>query len=462
MKKVLVINPPNMPFTRQSLLIEPIDVLSVATFIQSLGNKVKVIDMDVKMMKPKDIQNHILEFAPSIIVIIFDYHIPLHTTESIPGINEISGIAQDNGIKVIMGGKTSNCYPKEFLQNSADIVIHGEMEPALSELFLPEEWSQESLSKILGISYKIGKRIYSTEKRIEKIDLDSLPMPDRSLIDLADYIEVRTILSSRGCFGRCKFCATPLFWGNFRARSAKNVADEIEYLIKTYSARKILFLDDNATASKTRMHDISLEIIKRKIKCRFGCLGTISTFDIDTMKIMKKAGFEWIHYGAESGSIKALTCQNKGISPEDIKRVIKQTKKIGLRVRASFILDLPEIDEKGMRDTIKLILDSKPDEIRAHFLAIRVGTEYHRTSVHKTIPSQYIHNNKSTNNLSLMPKESILSYVDELSQKLVKKGYLLINNISEWDDIKKLKQKNPDLKFISFCPARYGLGWGDS
>ena len=462
MKKVLVINPPNMPFTRQSLLIEPIDVLSVATFIQSLGNKVKVIDMDVKQMKPKGICDYMFGFAPDIVVIIFDYHIPLHTTESIPGINEISEIAQDNGIKVILGGKTSNCYPKLFLQNGVDIVIHGEMEPALSELFLPEEWSQEALSKIQGISYKISKKIYSTEKRIEKIDLDSLPIPDRGLIDLADYIEVRTILSSRGCFGRCKFCATPSFWGNFRARSAKNVADEIEDLVKRYSAKKILFLDDNATASKTRMRDISIEIIKRKIKCSFGCLGTISTFDIDTMRIMKKAGFEWIHYGAESGSRKALRCQNKGISPRDINRVIKETKKIGLRVRASFILDLPEIDEKGMKDTIKLILDSEPDEIRAHFLAIRVGTEYHRTLVQDIIPSQYIHNNESTNHLCMMPKELMQNYVDCLSQKLVKKGYLLIDSITEWDDVKKLKRKNPGLKFISFCPARYGLGWGDS
>ena len=54
------------------------------------------------------------------------------------------------------------------------------------------------------------------------------------------------------------------------------------------------------------------------------------------------------------------------------------------------------------------------------------------------------------------------NYVDCLSQKLVKKGYLLIDSITEWDDVKKLKRKNPGLKFISFCPARYGLGWGDS
>lgn len=462
MKKVLVINPPNAPFTRQSLLIEPIDVLGVATFIQSLGNRVNVLDMDVKQIKPGDIQDYIADFAPDIMVIIFDYHIPLHTTESIKGINEISGIAQSNGVKVIIGGKTSSCYPESFLQNDVDIVIHGEMEPALSDLFQSGAWSGVFLSKILGISYEIDGEIYSTEKRIEKIDLDSLPIPDRSLIDMDDYIEVRTILSSRGCFGRCKFCATPSFWGNFRGRSAKNVVDEIEYLVKRYSAKKILFLDDNATASKIRMQEISLEIIRRKIKCSLGCLGTISTFDFDTMKMMKKAGFEWIHYGAESGCIKALRRQNKGISPQDIRRVIRETKKIGFRVRASFILDLPEIDEQGMKDTISLILDSEPDEIRAHFLAIRVGTEYHRNSANAAIPSQYIHNDKSTNHLCMMPKELMQNYVDCLSQKLARLGYLSIDDIKEWDDVERLKQNNPELKFISFCPARYGLGWGVS
>ena len=78
------------------------------------------------------------------------------------------------------------------------------------------------------------------------------------------------------------------------------------------------------------------------------------------------------------------------------------------------------------------------------------------------IPSQYIHNNESTNHLCMMSKELMQNYVDCLSQKLVKRGYLLVDSITEWDDVKKLKQKNSGLKFISFCPARYGLEWGDS
>ncbi|MBT5022417.1 hypothetical protein HON01_06330, partial [Candidatus Woesearchaeota archaeon] len=47
---ILVINPPNKPFTERSLLIEPIDVLGIASYLQQIKNKVKVVDMDVKKM----------------------------------------------------------------------------------------------------------------------------------------------------------------------------------------------------------------------------------------------------------------------------------------------------------------------------------------------------------------------------------------------------------------------------
>lgn len=48
MKKILLINPPNKPYTEKNLLIEPIDVLTIATYIQQEGYQVKVIDMDAK------------------------------------------------------------------------------------------------------------------------------------------------------------------------------------------------------------------------------------------------------------------------------------------------------------------------------------------------------------------------------------------------------------------------------
>ena len=47
---VLVVNPPNKPFTNTSILAEPLDVLQIATIIKEKHDNVHVIDMDVNRM----------------------------------------------------------------------------------------------------------------------------------------------------------------------------------------------------------------------------------------------------------------------------------------------------------------------------------------------------------------------------------------------------------------------------
>ncbi len=81
---ILLINPPNVPFSEPKLLIEPIDILSLGTYLQKLHHNVKFLDMDVKKLDCEDLGNYIeKEFNPDIVIISYDYHIPLHTRKSI-------------------------------------------------------------------------------------------------------------------------------------------------------------------------------------------------------------------------------------------------------------------------------------------------------------------------------------------------------------------------------------------
>ena len=77
---ILVVNPPNKPFTNKSILAEPLDVLQIATIIKNNFGNVKVLDMDVKRMN-----NNINEYLEdkNIIVFVYDYQLPLHTSETI-------------------------------------------------------------------------------------------------------------------------------------------------------------------------------------------------------------------------------------------------------------------------------------------------------------------------------------------------------------------------------------------
>jgi anaerobic magnesium-protoporphyrin IX monomethyl ester cyclase len=314
---------------------------------------------------------------------------------------------------------------------------------------------------VKGISYDHQGTINTTENRTLKIDLDTLKT-ERDFVELSDYIDVRTMLTSRGCVGRCSFCPTTDYWGIWRAKSAGNVVDEIGQLVEQHDAKKILFLDDNATASKERMKSISKEIIDRGIDTRLGCLGTIQAYDKETIEEMHKAGFRWIHYGAESGNDDVLHANGKNITSGQIRKAIVETRDAGLRVRASWIFDLPGTDERALQDTIGLILDTEPEEIRAHFLALRAGTElYSRRFRGEEVPSQYIHGNRPSEDLnsSRHDHNNINDAISTLTSELKNKGYLIINNVSAWRDIDRLRAEDPKLRFISFCPSRYGLDW---
>jgi len=450
MKKILIINPPNQPFSEKSLLIEPIDLLSVATYISSLGYEVKTVDMDVKRIKPEGIEFILSNFNPEFTIIPFDYHVPLHRSESIPGINKIAQLAKQKGSTTIISGKTPKHYPLIFLKNGFDIVINGPMEFILEELIISGK-KLKSLSEIKGISYLNNEKLVKNPD-INNCNFDMMPIPNRRLVDIDDYIDVRAIWSSRGCNWMCNFCATSDFWGSWNARNSVKVADEIEMLVKDYKARKIIFLDDDATFDKIRMKDISNYLIKRKINVNLGCLSRVTDYNLESISLMEKACFRWIHYGCESGSEKILSSVKKGLNPDLIREAIIGTKNAGLRVRTSWIYDLPGTDKQAIKDTNKLILETEPEEIRIHYLSPRVGTKFHNPN--NSLQSQYIHHDSPQGTVNCDLSE-IYSGIANLTEELRKRGYLIIQDMTEWEQVSKLK--NP--RFISFCPSRYGLGW---
>ena len=77
-RRVLVLNAPNVPFSDPSILIEPIDVLTVATWIRQLGYVVQVCDMDREQMSPQEVERVLDSWLADVVVIPFDYHIPLY------------------------------------------------------------------------------------------------------------------------------------------------------------------------------------------------------------------------------------------------------------------------------------------------------------------------------------------------------------------------------------------------
>jgi radical SAM superfamily enzyme YgiQ (UPF0313 family) len=434
---VLIINPPNYPFSSASILIEPIDALNIASYIEGNGHNVTLIDMDIERINAVDLETY-LTSKYDYALIVYDYHIPLHTDDSLKGVLEIARILKNEGIVVCICGKIATFKPELFIYKNSPI-----------DIAIPYS-AEDSFLNI--VNQNICKQTPET------FDINKLPLPNYNLVNLDRYIDVRSILSSRGCSNKCSFCHVPNFWGKWQGKKAELVVNEIENLVNNYNSKKIIFLDDNALVSKERMQKICEGIISRNIDVALGCLGSIAFFDKDLMELMFKAGFRWIHYGAESGSNKLLKQSGKNQSIEKITSVIQKTKEIGFRVRTSWILDLPNSTTEDFKQTLSAIENISSDEIRLHYLSLRLGTDIYNKNNSNDF-SQYIHSAEPSGVLTDIDKGFITGKINDLIGRLEAKNYHFIR---ESEDISKLSYEelnNRNTKVISLCPLRYGIGW---
>lgn len=434
---VLIINPPNYPFSSASILIEPIDALNIASYIESYGHSVTLIDMDIMRLNPADLERYLTnqyDYA----LIVYDYHIPLHTDDSLKGVIDIARVLKSKKIHVSVCGKIATFKPELLIYKDSPI-----------DTAIPYS-AEDAFLNI--VNQNIGN------KTSETFDINKLPLPNYNLVDLNKYIDVRSILSSRGCSNKCSFCHVPNFWGKWQGKKPELVVNEIENLVNNYDSKKIIFLDDNALVSKDRMYKICQEIINRGINTTFGCLGSVACFDEELMELMYQAGFRWVHYGAESGSNKLLKQSGKNQSIEKITSVIQKTKEIGFRVRASWILDLPNSTTEDFKQTLSAIENISSDEIRLHYLSLRLGTDIYNMNDNNDF-SQYIHSDIPSGKLTDIDKDFVISETDNLINRLTAKNYHFIRQAEDINKLSFEELNNPTTKVISLCPLRYGIGW---
>jgi magnesium-protoporphyrin IX monomethyl ester (oxidative) cyclase len=263
--------------------------------------------------------------------------------------------ARKSDWKIVVGGPHVSFLAEAALGHvpAIDCVVRGE-----GELTLLEYLSGEPLEKVEGLTCRVEGGVLRTPDRRPIGDLDSLPFPAYHLFpdfscytDLAEVprewqgIRHAPIVSSRGCPHNCVFCSSANFWRSrpvFRARSAANIADEMEHLCRNFAVRYIRFFDDNFTASKKRVHALCDEILRRGLKVHWRAEARIDGVDRELLEKMAAAGCHEIEYGVETGSPEVMARVGKKVDVRRAPEVARMTRKAGIRARAFFIVGLPE------------------------------------------------------------------------------------------------------------------------
>lgn len=350
---------------------------STAVLERDTNSTVKLIDCLAEGWSWSKLDYFLQKFKPDLIVIET-------STPSFDNDKKIFKMKYDS--KLMMVGTHPSVFPKEILEEyPVDIVGLGEFDYTIRDVV--NNW--KDLSNVKGILYKDDDgNIHRTLPRPLIKDLDKLPFPSRHHLDMTKYRESNItktpfarILSSRGCTGRCIFCVwnQVLFNRNFRARSPQNVIDEIEMLIEKYNVKYIYIDDDTFTIDRQRVLDICDLLITKGInkKISWGTLSRINTIDMEMLKKMKKSGCSLIVYGVESGSQKILNNMKKGITLKQIRETIKNTKKVGIRIHATFMFGSPGETEETIRKTINFAKELDPDTAQFPICMPYPGTEFY-------------------------------------------------------------------------------------
>ena len=328
----------------------PAGIGCLSEFLTSRGVDNDVFDLNVSRNTEEMLHKRISSFKPDLIGISMmslnyrhNYGVIERVRESFPG------------IKVVAGGAHLSTMRSDVMASCRDIdygvVLEGEH--TLQELV----YGERPLSDIKGLIYRENERIIYNGDRDFIDDLDSLPYPRYEKFDKADYSNLISLFSSRGCPFECTYCPVRLAIGRrFIARSPKSVVDELEYHYRQ-GYREFSFRDDNFTLVKDRVYEICDEIEKRNFKDLYlMCDNGVRADKIDyaILKRMKEVGFRMIGLGVESGDDRILKSLKKSSTVKVMEDAIRSACDLGYIVELYFLIGAPGETWQEFEKTVRL------------------------------------------------------------------------------------------------------------
>lgn len=241
---------------------------------------------------------------------------------------------QRPNIKLLMGGSHATFRAQEATEY-VDTVITGEAEHRIVDV----------------VEGKITDKIVNGEP-VE--DLDSLPIPDLSLLEKMDSnLRFVPISTSRGCPYDCIFCSvTKMFGRKYRFRSPEAIVDEIGYRIRS-GYRKFFFYDDNFAANQEGTKVMMESLLRKDYRFTWSAETRVDVAkDDELLKLMSQAGCLCLFLGLESVSPETLLSYNKRQTVDDIRNSIKRVKANNMRVHGMFVLGSDEDDSQTVQHTV--------------------------------------------------------------------------------------------------------------
>jgi radical SAM superfamily enzyme YgiQ (UPF0313 family) len=267
-------------------------------------------------------------------------------------------------VPVVMGGSGFSVMPAELMDRlRPDFGISGEAEasfPALLEILDTGGRFEE-----VGSLHRFeGGKLVSNPPASGFLDMDKLPLPDRSLVDPRHYeqIGIDSLQTKRGCPLRCEYCTYPIIEGRKgRLREPAAVVDELISLVELHPEVNHVFVVDSVfNLPRGHAKAVCREMIERASAIPWTCYVNPLGFDGELAELMVRAGCAGMEVGSDSGSDRVLKKLRKGFTTEQIRDLNRLAREAEIPDCHTFLLGTPGETMDDVLRTLDFIVDLDP------------------------------------------------------------------------------------------------------
>ena len=354
----------NIPFYHAGCAEAPLGLAYVAAVLERAGISFDLLDANALGMGMEDIIAHIRKKRPAAVgatVMTSMLAAGRHLADAV--------MNRPSPPLLIFGGPHATIAPEETIERGgADICVRGEGEETVLDLMAHLGEGAGGWARVSGISFRDGGKVIHAHDRPLIRDLDSIPFPARHLLPMERYQTIHTgrkrfatIMTSRGCPGKCMFCYRP-FGRNLRYRSLENVMEEVRELVERCRVEEISILDDAFTLDRERVVEFCEKVLSSGLRFawRLGNGTRVDLIDEELLRLMKKVGCYEVAFGIESGDDEVLRKIGKEITTAQVEKAFAAAKKVGMETIGFFMIGHPFDTIATMKKTIDFAIKLDP------------------------------------------------------------------------------------------------------
>lgn len=279
------------------------------------------------------------------------------------------------GALLVAGGPHPTVMPEDTLERlGADLILRGEAETPFSMLL-----GGADPGELPGSVFMREGRITGSSREPVHPELDSLPLPDRSVFDMETYIghwysmdrvdprlRGTTVMATRGCPYQCAYCQptlSMLFGRRLRKRSPGSIIDELRGLVADHGINAFMFEDSTFIVDHDWVHGICELILESGLSLSWCCNVRADLLTGELLDHMVRAGLRKVNMGVETSSQRVLDdIYQKGITVDGVRRALRLCKERGVFVQGYFMLGTPGETLEEMRETIRFASEEPFDD----------------------------------------------------------------------------------------------------